>query len=92
MTKLDPKAFLDPEIGATASAILFKQRVRQYSSPFDAATGYAGCQVSSGKCANFVLCRLKWWWDNGLANALAKMETTKIAMQSDPGNITAALP
>jgi hypothetical protein len=74
MAKLAPEAFLDPEIGATASAILFKHRLEMYSSPFSASTSYAGCVGFGPKCAIPHLKLLKWWWDTGLSTALAKVK------------------
>lgn len=79
MRKLSTVDFMDPEIGATASAWLFHQRIQWLTSPFDAATSYAGCETAGGKCANTILNRLKWWWDTGLAKAITKIEASKVA-------------
>lgn len=85
MTKLAPEAFYTPEVGATASAIMFRQRIRAMGvTPFDAATSYAGCEVATGVCGKYVLSRLKWWWETGLDKALIKLENPKVAPLDQP--------
>lgn len=86
MSKQVAEKFRDPGVGITASAILFKQRTHQFVSPFDASAGYAGC-VDAGKpvdlskpgCIGNLMRLHKWWWDSGMAQAITKLETQKVA-------------
>lgn len=93
MTKMAPEQFHDPGIGLTASAILFKQRVHQYVSPFDAAASYAGCEaagksvdITKPGCVGDLLRLHKWWWVTGMDKAVLKLEGVRVAPRDQPGS------
>ena len=76
MRALPQSQFLELEVGGSASAIFFGQKIRGYckGDPFRAATAYAGCQSPNGPCAKKVLRKFKWWWVSGLDKAVIAME------------------